>query len=169
MRALAQLLNDLLARKVISNYALFGAMAQMRYTEAVATFDADVLVALPDESGLDLLKPIYAYCERNGFVAKGEAVQVGEWPVQFIPAFDRLTREAMQRAETVDYEGVPFRVVSANDLAAIALSVGRAKDYLRVQALFESRAADRSAVEKLAAEYGLANAWQRFKDRFDES
>ena len=44
---------------VISNYAVFGAIAQMRYTEAVATLDADILVALPDENRLDLLKPIY--------------------------------------------------------------------------------------------------------------
>jgi hypothetical protein len=41
MRESAQLLNDMLAAGVIKNYALFGAMAQMRYTEAVATLDAD--------------------------------------------------------------------------------------------------------------------------------
>lgn len=44
MRELAQLLGEMQAAKVIQNYALFGAMAQMRYTEPVATLDADVLV-----------------------------------------------------------------------------------------------------------------------------
>lgn len=33
MRALAQLLNEMQAAGVIGNYALFGATAQMRYTE----------------------------------------------------------------------------------------------------------------------------------------
>jgi len=31
---------------VVTEYALFGAIAQMRYTEPVVTLDADVLVAL---------------------------------------------------------------------------------------------------------------------------
>lgn len=168
MKRVAHLLNELLARKVISDYALFGAMAQMRYTEAVATLDADVLVTLPEDDRLDLLQPIYRCCRELGFHPIGEAVQVGDWPVQFIPAFDAMTRDALRRAETVDYDGVPLRVVGANDLAAIALSVGRGKDFLRVQALLAAGAAQRSEVEKLVLTYGLAKAWQRFKDRFDD-
>ena len=46
MKALAQLLNEMQQTGVIQNYALFGATAQMRYTEPVATLDADVLVAV---------------------------------------------------------------------------------------------------------------------------
>ena len=47
MKELAQLLNDMRDAGVILNYALFGAVAQMRYTEPVATLDANVLVAVP--------------------------------------------------------------------------------------------------------------------------
>lgn len=47
MKAVAQLLNEMRSRGVIQDYALFGAAAQMRYTEPVATLDADVLVAVP--------------------------------------------------------------------------------------------------------------------------
>lgn len=50
VKELAQLLNELKAEAVIRNYALFGAVAQMRYTEPVATLDADVLIgAVPKE------------------------------------------------------------------------------------------------------------------------
>jgi len=54
VRALAQLLNEMRGSGVIANYALFGAAAQMRYTEPVATLDADVLVAVaqPDRHGM---------------------------------------------------------------------------------------------------------------------
>ena len=47
MKNVAQLLNEIRAAGVVSDCALFGAVAQMRYTEPVATLDADVLVALP--------------------------------------------------------------------------------------------------------------------------
>ena len=46
----------------------------------------------------------------------------------FVPAFSPLTEEAMDQAVTADFEGVPLRVVRADYLAVIALSVGRAKD-----------------------------------------
>ena len=47
--------------KVISDYAVFGAVAQMRYTETVATLDAGILVAVEDPDSLDVLSPLYAF------------------------------------------------------------------------------------------------------------
>lgn len=64
MRKVAELLNEMRNADVITNYALFGAAAQMRYTEPVATLDADVLVAVPPPSRLD-------------YLAEGEAIRVG--------------------------------------------------------------------------------------------
>ena len=151
---------------VISEYALFGAAAQMRYTEAVATLDADVLVAIPPTERLDILGPIYAFCATKGYVPEGEAVRVGAWPVQFIPAFSPLTEAAIRNAETADYEGVPFRVVRADYLAVLALSVGRAKDFARVLALLEAGSVSREQLADLARHHGLGEVWQRFERRF---
>ncbi len=151
---------------VISEYALFGAAAQMRYTEAVATLDADVLVAIPPTERLDILGPIYAFCATKGYVPEGEAIRVGAWPVQFIPAFSPLTDAAIRNAETADYEGVPFRVVRADYLAVLALSVGRAKDFARVLALLEAGSVSRDRITDLARQHGLGEVWQRFERRF---
>jgi hypothetical protein len=151
---------------VISDYALFGAAAQMRYTEALATLDADVLVAVPSPDRLDVLGPLYDYCRTRGYEPEGEAVRVGAWPVQFVPVFSDLTREAVSAAETADFEGVPFRVVGADYLAVIALSVGRAKDMARVLALLESGAVSPQGVRHLASRHGLLDAWARFRSRF---
>jgi hypothetical protein len=96
---------------IVTGCALFGATAQIRYTEPIATLDANVLVALPDRD--HVLGPIYAFCKDRGHEVEGEAVRVGAWPVQFIPVFNALTGEALDQAETSDHEGVPFRVVSA--------------------------------------------------------
>jgi len=149
MKEVAQLLNEMRASGVIIDYALFGAAAQMRYTEPVATLDADVLIALPSPEGLE-----------------GEAVRVDAWPVQFIPVFSPLTRDALVQAETADFEGVPFRVVRADYLAVIALSVGWSKDFTRILGLLESGSVSGEEIARLAERHDLLEAWKRFEARF---
>ena len=166
MRELAQLLNDMRAAGVITDYALFGAIAQMRFTAPVATLDADVLVAVPSPDRVDMLAPVYAWCRARGLQSEGEGIRVGAWPVQFIPAFSPLTTEAMNNADVTDFDGEPFRVVKANYLAVIALSVGRGKDYARILSLLESGSVTREDVADLAKRFDLGSAWVRFQERF---
>ena len=129
-------------------------------------FRSDVLVAVAPPQRMDILAGIYGFCSRRGFLAEGEAIRVGAWPVQFVPVFSPLTQEAMEQAETADFEGIPLRVVRADYLAVIALSVGRAKDYARILALLESSSVTRDQVARLAARHGLSEAWRRFEARF---
>ena len=96
---------------------------------------------------------------------KGKRSGLGQ-PVQFIPIFSTLTREALEQAETADFEGLPLRVVRADHLAVVALSVGRAKDLARIVALLESGATNREEVARLAEKHALAAAWKRFERRF---
>ena len=166
MRELAQLLNEMREAGVIKNYALFGAVAQMRYTEPVATLDADVLIAVPSPDRLNVLADVYGYCRKKGFDPDGESIRVGTWPVQFVPAFNPLTVEAMEQADTADFEGVPFRVVGAEHLAIIALSTGRAKDFTRILALLEASCVTTEQLAALAGRHGLSDAWNRFTSRF---
>jgi hypothetical protein len=171
MKEAAELINEMLEDGIVENYAIFGAVAQMRYTEAVSALGADVLVALPDESSLDLLGPIFRYCAKKGYKPEGEAIRVGEWPVQFIPAFDEITQAALEHAETTDLDDVKVRVVPAVYLAVIALSVGRMKDFMRVLALLEAGATSQTEIEALSGQFELSPQWDRFKQRFidDES
>ena len=74
----------------------------------------------------------------------------------------------MEQAETADFEGVPLRVVRADYLAVIALSVGRAKDYARILALLEALSVTRDQIAGLAAQHGLSDAWRRFEARFGD-
>ena len=166
MKELATLLRELTEAGVITGHAVFGAMAQMRYTEPVATFDVDVLVEVPEPNRLDVLSPIYEFCRSRGITVEGECIRVGAWPVQFIPVFSPLTAEALRQARATTCAGAPIRVVGADHLAAIALSVGRGKDYERVLALLKNGSATRQAVEDLVAKHGLATAWHRFQTRF---
>lgn len=166
MRDLALLLNDMKREGVIRDFALFGATAQMRYTEPVATLDADVLVVVAEPDRLDVLSPIYAFCRERGLEPEGEAIRVGAWPVQFVPVFSPLTAEAVAGAETADFEGVPLRVVRPDHLSVIALSVGRGKDFARILGLLESGAVTHEEIAALADRHGLSAAWQKFEERF---
>jgi len=165
MQELVELLDEMLRANVVQSYAVFGALAQMRYTEAVVTMDADILIGVQDDS-IAVLSPIYAFCKDRGYFPEGEAIRVGAWPVQFIPAFDTLSRDAMLLAEVGDIDGLAVRVVRADYLAVMALKVGRAKDRLRILALIECNAVHPSEVEKLAKQYQLEDIWTKFKEQF---
>src|SRR3970040_1776502 len=98
---------------VIRDYQLFGATYKRGATEPVATLDADVLVVVASADRFDVLGGIYEFCAAKGYRPEGEAIRVGAWPTQFVPAFSPLTQEAMEQAETADFEGGAFRVVRA--------------------------------------------------------
>lgn len=166
MKEVALLLEELKTSGIIQNYALFDAVAQMRYTEPVATLDADVLVLLSRDTGLDAIGPIYKFCKKRGHVPEGEAILVGKWPVQFIPVFSPLTEEAVHEAETGEIAGAAVRVVGAIHLAVIALSVGRPKDHLRILALIEAGAVHEKELQELAERHNLTTRWLLFKKRF---
>ena len=86
--------------------------------------------------------------------------------MRFIPAFNELTRDAMEHADTADFEGISLRVVQATYLAVIALSVGRAKDWTRILALLESGSVTQDGISSLAARYDLSQACRKFQERF---
>ena len=166
MKRTVELLNQMVDCKVIKTYAVFGAVAQMRYTEAVMTMDVDVLISLPRPTPFVILTPIYEFCKEKGYLPEGEAIMVGEWPVQFIPAFDELSANAMINAVEVDFDGIPARVVAPNYLALMALKLGRIKDKLRIEALLEVKATTVDEIESLLLEYNLVNEWNNFKEKY---
>jgi hypothetical protein len=166
MKDVAKLLNAMQRDGVVVSYAVFGAVAQMRYTEAVSTLDADILVAVEEQDPLTVLSSIYQYCRALGYEPEGEAIRVGEWPVQFIPFYDELTSEALQSAEEGEIDGEPLKVVKADYLAAIALKTGRNKDYLRLNALLEAGAVKPEDLMVLVEKHGLIDKWEAFQKRF---
>jgi hypothetical protein len=166
MQDVARLLNKMCAAGIIRDYAVFGAVAQMRYTEAVATMDVDILVSDSQDDDLTVLTPIYEFCAVEGYRPEGEAIRVNDWPVQFIPAFDRVTEDAIKHAENTEIDGEPIRVVSASYLAVIAMSVGRARDNTRILSLFESGAVSRDELSDLSDKYGLSTNWTKFQEKF---
>ena len=151
-------LNQMRDAAVIEEYAIAGAMAVVFWTEPIPTFDLDVLVFLP-ESGSPIvsLDPIYRWAAAQGFPAHAEHVLIEHVPVQFLPAHNPLADEAIERAATLEYEGVPVRVVRPEYLIALYLEPGARthKRRERAAALRESASVDVTLLDELLARFQL--------------
>lgn len=150
---------------IVKRYAIGGAIAALRYTDAAATEDVDVFVALQDSSAGSLasLGPIYAYLTARGARAEGAHLVIADWPVQFLPASDGLLAEALAEAEDVDIDGVGARFLRAEHLAAIALQVGRPKDKLRLAQMIQQNALDMHQFRDVLRRHGLDSKWKQFE------
>ena len=153
-----RVLNDMKGSGVVEDYAVAGAMALVFWTEPIPTFDLDVLVFLPgDEPTIVSLAPLYNWAAERGYTAQAEHVMIEGVPVQFLPAHNSLADEAIERAVTLEYEGVPVRVVRPEHLVALYLEPGARtlKRRERAAALMESSALDRAALDDLLKRFGL--------------
>ena len=132
------------ADRVVTEYAIGGAMAIVFWTEPVLTYDLDVFVHLPE-------------AESRGFVPDSEHLVIQGIPVQFIPAHNALADEAVREAVTLEYEGHRVRVIRPEHLIALypEPSARTAKRLERVAALLDESAVDRERVDALLRRYNL--------------
>ena len=120
---------------VIGKYAIGGAIGATFYLEPKSTFDLDIFVSFEANSGSQLvsLGSIYEYLGRLGYKPQGEHIVIEKWHVQFLPANDPLYLEALAEAVETQIEGEKTWVMTAEHLMAIALKVGRPKDFDRIR------------------------------------
>lgn len=166
MKRALEVLNDLEKQGVFSRYAIGGAMAATFYTEPVLTFDLDVFVLLQpvNGGGLISLSPIYEALRRRGYEEETETVSIEGIPVQFPPAYNSLTEEAVAEAREIDYDGVPTRVARAEHLIAICLQTGRTKDRARVAMLREQATLDLNLLADILKRHQVEEKWKRWTE-----
>jgi hypothetical protein len=152
---------------IIKAYAIGGGIAATYYIEPMLTYDLDIFF-IPAKEGLDVLAPIYDYAKERGFSTQAESILIEGFPVQFIPAYNDLVREAVENATTLKYRDVEAKVVTAEYLAAIALQTGRAKDRERVIRLLDEAVIDRTVLGRILGSFGLADKFKKFEKQFHE-
>ena len=165
MEKALQVINEITRQGIIKAYAIGGGIAATYYIEPVLTYDLDIFF-IPCKEGLDVLAPIYDYARENGFSLHAESILIEGFPVQFIPAYNDLVREAVEKAVTLKYRDVEAKVVTAEHLAAIALQTGRAKDRERVIRLLEGAVIDRKVLGRILKSFGLAERFNKLEKRF---
>jgi hypothetical protein len=171
MKATLEAINQMQVEGVIGRYAIGGAVGATFYLEPAATVDLDVFVTLPASAdGLLLsLAPIYEYLKARGGKVVDEYIEIGGWPVQFLPPSNDLETEAVAEAVAATVEGVRTWVMSAEHLIAIALRVGRSKDHSRILQFIEQAAVNRQKLQSILERNGLTSKWNSFERKYLDS
>jgi hypothetical protein len=167
MEKVLQAIEEMTRQGIIKAYAIGGGIAATYYIEPVLTYDLDIFF-IPAKEGLDVLAPIYDYARERGFGTQAESILVEGFPVQFIPAYNDLVRQAVERAATLKYRDVEAKVVTAEYLVAISLQTGRAKDRERVIRLLEEAVIDRAVLGRILESFGLADKLKKLEKQFHE-
>lgn len=161
MRRTLEVLNQMEREAVLTRYAIGGAVGALFYIEPMLTFDLDVFVLLPSTSaGLLSLESIYDWLRARGYRAEKENVEIEGVPVQFLPAHNKLAKEALAEAMPQDYEGIPVRVMRPEHLIAIMLQTGRDKDRERLSIFREEAKFDTAYLKDVLTRHGLRDKWE---------
>ena len=169
-----RVLNKMVEDKILSTYAISGAVAALNYIEPTMTYDLDVLIPLDDstmrgDSGLATLAPIFSYLREAGYTEfRQEGLLVEGWPVQFIPVAHALDAERLNDALTIAVEsessGTPItiRVLRPEHLVATALRIDRPKDRIRITQFLEEGSVNLDILRRVLDRHGLGDAWSNF-------
>lgn len=157
-----KVIHELYESGVIKAYAIGGGIAATYYIEPILTFDLDIFF-IPTAEGLDVLAPIYVEMKKRGYSLEKELVIIEGIPVQFIPVYNDLVKEAVETAVESMYQRVRTRILKPEYLLAIALQTNRSKDRERAIQLLNLAKLDSKALAALLKKYGLGERYRKLK------
>jgi hypothetical protein len=149
-----QAANELVSAGLIKDYALGGALAAIYYTEPFTTYDADILFIASDTTLSAGMPAIYSHLQSKGWRVEREHLLIKDFPVQFLAATG-LTEEAVREAKSIQFQGVPAKVFCPEYIIAIAASVGRHKDFARIEQLMSQAKIDKALLDDILRRYNL--------------
>ena len=126
------------------------------WAEPTVTFDLDIFILLPERaSPVISLEPLYDSLRQRGFAGVAEHVMIHGTPVQFLVSPNELADEAITAAIERGLDGVTFRVMRPEYLAALWLQAGGAKRRERVELLRQAGALDEAALRVLLRKFAV--------------
>jgi len=146
--------NELVSAGLIKDYALGGALAAIYYTEPFTTYDADIIFVASDKTLSAGMPAIYSHLESKGWRVERDHMLIKGFPVQFLAA-SGLTEEAVREAKPIQFESVPAKVFRPEYIIAIAASVGRHKDFARIEQLTSQAKIDNTLLDDILRRYNL--------------
>lgn len=164
MEKTLKIIKGLKEQKILEDFSIGGGIAALYYIEPLLTYDLDIFF-VPIENSIDVLTPIYKYLKERGYKAKKEHVLIEGIPVQFIPVYNDLVKEAVQCSVEVKYGRIKTRVLGLEYLVAVMLQTYRPKDREKLVKVFEEAKIDLKLLEKILKKYGLYDKYVQFKER----
>jgi len=115
MEKALQVLNEIQKSGIIKDYAVGGGIAATYYIEPILTFDLDIFF-IPAQERPDVLSPIYEALKNRGYKFHKEQIIVEGIPVQFIPVYNELVRDAMENAVEAKYRKAKTKIFRSEHL-----------------------------------------------------
>ncbi|NIM58989.1 MAG: hypothetical protein GTO16_08620 [Candidatus Aminicenantes bacterium] len=165
MEKTLKLVKELKEAEVLKDFSIGGGIAALYYIEPILTYDLDIFF-VPMEDRIDVLAPIYRYLKEKGFKPKKEHVLIEGVPVQFIPVYNDLVKEAVQYSVEVKYGRIKTRILALEYLIAVMLQTYRSKDRERLVKVFEEAKIDLKLLKKILKKFGLYNKYVGFKEMY---
>ena len=170
MEKTLSVINQMQEKGLIEKYAIGGGIATLFYIEPIATFDLDIFIILPEDNRfLVSLSPLYEWLKDKGYNTVKEYVIIEEIPVQFIPVYNDLVKEAVFNAVKKKYKDTATFVLRPEYLLAIMLQVNRPKDKMRILRLLDEADLSEELLEQILDKYNLKQVYLEFRRKFYDS
>ena len=168
MEKTLKVIKELKEAKVIQDFSIGGGIAVLYYIEPLLTFDLDIFF-FPVEEKIDVLGPIYKYLRKKGYKTEKEHVLIEGIPVQFIPVYNELVKEAVHNTVEVPYGRMKTKILGLEYLIAIMFQTYRPKDRERLVKIFEEARIDTKLLRIILRKYDLYDKYVRFKEKYFDS
>ena len=162
MRKALKVINELKKSRIIKDYAIGGGIAVIYYVEPILTYDLDIFFIPREENKLAVLSPLYNFLKRKGYKFDKEHVIIEDIPVQFLPAYNDLLKEAFKNAYVTKYKGIKTKVFEPEYLLAIMVQTFRAKDKERIIKMLDEAEIDKRLFKRILKKYALLEKYNRF-------
>lgn len=167
MEKTLHVINQMHKQGLFKKYAIGGGIATLFYIEPFTTFDLDIFLILPEDTEpLVSLSPLYQWMEKKGFKSIKEQIIIEGIPVQFIPAYNHLVKEAVLQAVEKKYQTEITFVIRPEYLFAIMLQTNRPKDRDRMLKMREQTEISAELLQKILNDHNLKNKYVEFKKKF---
>jgi len=160
-----KIIRKLKEKKVVRDFAIGGGVAVLYYTEPILTYDLDIFF-IPVEERIDVLSPIYKYLREKGYKPQGEHVIIEGVPVQLIPVYNELVKEAVQNSVKVNYGRIKTQVIGLEYIVVIMLQVNRTKDRERLIKIFEDTDVNVKVLKGILKTFNLAGKYEEFRREY---
>lgn len=162
MEKTLKFIRELKENKLIHDFAIGGGIAVLYYVEPLLTYDLDIFF-IPVEESLDVLSSIYKYFRRKGFKTHKEHILIDGVPVQFIPVYNDLVKEAVGNSIEVRYGRLKTKVIGLEYLVAIMLQTYRSIDRERIIKIFEEAEVNLKLLNNILKKHNLHEKFLGFR------
>jgi len=170
MKKTLLIINQMQEQRLFEKYAIGGGIATLFYIEPIVTFDLDIFIILPENQKLLVsLSPIYNWLKEKGYEALNEQVIIEGIPVQFIPVYNELVKDAVLNAVEKKYEHTTTYVLQPEYLLAIMLQTNRPKDRDRILKLIADAEVSTKLLDQILNKHNLKTEFSEFRRKFYDS